>query len=231
LESRLRVLPKHSVTIYLGNFCSQNGNEIMIKAVAFDAFGTLVEITDKRRPFARLAQSLQISSDRSPMTERMDLADMASLCGLSTQTDEWSALAADLKIELASTRPFPEAEEVLQKLRSHNFITAVASNLAKPYAAPIRAQLGHLLDSSCLSFEVGAVKPDPFFYASLCRTLDLQPSEILMVGDTWRCDYLGATAAGLHALHLDRRANAEISQQPVSIKDLRGVLKELQLLQ
>jgi FMN phosphatase YigB (HAD superfamily) len=195
-----------------------------IRAVAFDAFGTLVEIGDKRRPFARLAKEALVDTTRSPMTERMDLLAMSQVCGLDLAPDIFATLVGDLKLELASTRAYPEAKDVLMTLRKQGIRTAVASNLAEPYAAPIQEQLGSLLDVTCYSFELGAVKPDRAFYAALCDLLQLDPQQILMIGDTMRCDYLGATSAGLKALHLDRRGNAPSELSSVTIADLRGVL-------
>lgn len=198
-----------------------------IKAVAFDAFGTLVEILDKRRPYARLAEAAAQPLVPSPMCEPIDLEAMVRLCGLTLDVGEMGALQADLQAELASTRPYPEVQEVLEEIKRLDLRTAVASNLALPYARPIADKLGHLLDVSCLSFEVGFVKPDARFYTALCDRLKLNPWEVLMIGDTWRSDFEGATAAGLHAMHLDRRGGAEKGQLTASIIDLRGVLSYL----
>jgi HAD superfamily hydrolase (TIGR01549 family) len=198
--------------------------QYQIKAVAFDAFGTLVEIHDKRRPYARLAKAAGQPLSRSPMCEPIDLDAMAHLCGLTLDASEMDILHADLQAELASTQPYPEAQEVLEELKRLGLRTAVASNLALPYARPIEDKLGHLLDVSCMSFEVGFVKPDAGFYVALCERLNLLPQEVLMIGDTWRCDYNGATVAGLHAIHLNRRGKAEEHQRHVSASDLCGVL-------
>lgn len=202
--------------------------QYQIKAVAFDAFGTLVEIHDKRRPYARLAKAATRPLARSPMCEAIDLDAMAQLCGLTLGASEMDTLQADLQAELASTQPYPETKEVLEELKRLGLRTAVASNLALPYARPIEDKLGYLLDVSCMSFKVGFVKPDAGFYAELCRRLNLLPCEVLMIGDTWRCDYEGATVAGLHAIHLDRRGKAEEGQHHVSTIDLRGVLSYIE---
>jgi len=202
--------------------------QYLIKAVAFDAFGTLVEIHDKRRPYVRLAKAAAQPLARSPMCEPIDLDAMAHLCGLTLDASKMDILHADLQAELSSTKPYPEAQEVLEELKRLGLRTAVASNLALPYARPIQDELGHLLDISCMSFEVGFVKPDAGFYAELCRRLNLLPQEVLMIGDTWRCDYEGATVAGLHAIHLDRRGKAEEDQRHVSTIDLFGVFSYIE---
>lgn len=200
-----------------------------IRAVAFDAFGTLVEIGDKRRPYKKLLDAANSRPSRSPLLEPIGLEEMASLCGSSLSAEELAELANELSCELASTRLYPEAAGVLKRVKDLKLTTVVASNLALPYAAPIRSLLADLIDVCCFSFDMGVAKPDPTFYAMLCERLQLQPSQVLMVGDTWRCDCAGARAAGLRALHLDRRGNAEEHQRGVSIRDLNGIFDAVSL--
>lgn len=139
----------------------------------------------------------------------MALEEYAQLYDASW-VDAW---ATDLAVELASISPYPETVDVLAAVRTRGLKTAVASNLALPCGQPVATQLGAWLDVMYFSFEMGAVKPDAAFYLGLCRQLDCEPSEILMIGDTWRCDYAGATAAGLRAMHLDRHGNASLEQK------------------
>lgn len=197
-----------------------------IKAVAFDAFGTLIEIQNKKRPFAHIAKAAQFPPQVNPMTHAISLAEYASACGVEAYS--WEEI---LEEELESIRAFPESRSVLLAVRQLGLKTAVASNLALPYAKPLFAQLEDLLDISCLSFEMGVVKPDRLFYQKLCNELECQPHEVLMVGDTWRCDYQGATESGLQALHLDRRAKPEDLQQSMAIPTLDGVLIRLKQIQ
>lgn len=200
-----------------------------IKAVAFDAFGTLVEIGDKRRPYARLAAASVAPLVISPMTEAVSLEELAEMCGIALSPADLLSLKSDLDAELASIVTYPEAISVLEALRDSHLLTAVASNLAQPYAAPVQARLGKLLDASCLSFEVGSLKPSADFYGALIELLGLKPEEILMVGDSWRSDYMGATACGISALHLDRGNIAQEHQRAVSIRNLGEVLAALNI--
>lgn len=209
------------------SYGSQSEAPPPIKAIAFDAFGTLVTIGDKRAPYARLLGMGGTVPARSPMTAPMDLATTAALANIVLAPDVLTGLESDLAAELASVALFPEALRVLDAVRGAGLRVAVASNLASPYADPLKALLGPHVDEWCLSYDVGAVKPDPAFYAGLCDRLGCAPGEVLMVGDTWRCDYAGAALAGLQALHLDRRGNATRNQAPVSIPNLTGVFDHL----
>ena len=72
---------------------------------------------------------------------------------------------------------------------------AVASNLALPYASPLKASWAVWWIFGTSHFNAGAIKPDMAFYAGLTAHLGSEVSELLMVGDTWRDDIVGAVEA------------------------------------
>ncbi|MDR5780860.1 HAD family hydrolase [Caballeronia sp. LZ065] len=194
-----------------------------IKAVVFDAFGTLCEIGDKRRPYARLARAQRDRPGTSAQLMSAPLSLREAAAALDVALDGIDALERDLQAELASIRLYPEVPRVLRALRAHGYALAVASNLALPYAAPLQALLPFTLDAYAWSFEVGHVKPDPRLFDFVCRTLGVRPDEALMIGDTYADDTLGATRSGLAALHLDRG----VSPRAGSIPSLDAVLGHL----
>jgi hypothetical protein len=54
----------------------------MIQAICFDAFGTLVEITDKRRPFRALLQGgVDSITAEEVLTKPLNLRDVAARIG------------------------------------------------------------------------------------------------------------------------------------------------------
>ncbi|UQN28684.1 HAD family hydrolase [Brachybacterium kimchii] len=57
---------------------------------------------------------------------------------------------------------------------------------------------------------IGAAKPDPASYLTVCAAVDLEPTDVLHVGDNPEHDLRGAQDAGLRALHLDRRGEAGV---------------------
>ena len=77
------------------------------------------------------------------------------------------------------------------------------------------------------SIHVGFRKPMPEIYALTLSLLALQPEEVIMVGDSWEADVLGARAAGIRAVHLVREGGAVAG--PDSVRDLRGLLALLDL--
>jgi 2-haloalkanoic acid dehalogenase type II len=179
-----------------------------VKAVAFDCFGTLVQVTRRshvyRELISRMAKHFQPPAKKAVMSNRWSLGEAAHQLGLSLTDSELLAMEARLADELASVECFPETRAVLLELQSRGYRIAVCSNLATPFAAPVEALLGKYFDATVWSFDVGVIKPDPRIFTSLCTALELPPAEILMVGDSLTADFQGARASGLHARHLTR---------------------------
>ena len=188
------------------------------RAVAFDAFGTLVHIGRKRHPFERLIRQARDRAEALPlpMVQRIGLADYAAALGLPRPDDE----LAMLDEELATIVLYPDTLDALRQVREQGVRIAVASNLALPYAAPLKALLGDLVDIWHFSFDAGAIKPDRAFYAGLTAHLGCKASELLMVGDTWRDDIVGAVEAGSRARWVDREGRACHVRRFIAVSEL-----------
>jgi len=188
------------------------------RAVAFDAFGTLVHIGRKRHPFERLIRQARDRAETlpSPMVQPIGLADYAAALGLPHPEAE----LAMLDEELATIVLYPDTLDALRQVRETGVRVAVASNLALPYAAPLKALLSDLVDIWHFSFNVGAIKPEKAFYAGLTSRLECEASELLMVGDTWRDDIVGAVEAGSRARWVDREGRASHARRFIAVREL-----------
>jgi HAD superfamily hydrolase (TIGR01549 family) len=188
------------------------------RAVAFDAFGTLVHIGRKRHPFERLIRQARDRAEAlpSPMVQPIGLADYAAALGLPHPDAE----LAMLEEELATIALYPDTLDALRRVREQGVRIAVASNLALPYAAPLKALLGDLVDVWHFSFDTGVVKPDMAFYAGLTAKIRCEASELLMVGDTWRDDIVGAVEAGSRARWVDREGRASLARRFIAVREL-----------
>ncbi|MEU7904401.1 HAD family hydrolase [Actinoplanes sp. NPDC049118] len=74
--------------------------------------------------------------------------------------------------------------------------------------------------------DLGVAKPDPDAFRRACARWGLAPGEVLSVGDNHALDVLGARAAGLRAVHLDRlgRGPAGEAHRMASLDELGGLL-------
>lgn len=99
-------------------------------------------------------------------------------------------------IDPACWTPYPDTAAVLRGLHRRGVKTAVVSNIAFDLRPAFEA-LGTdgFVDEFVLSFEVGAVKPDPAIFQAALDRLDVPPGRTLMVGDSDEADG-GARALG-----------------------------------
>ena len=182
-----------------------------IRAVVFDVFGTLADITQKRYPFKRLwdlAGRMPVSREEFA---RIVMTTPLNLSGAARQFCPWvegkilRELEDDVAIETASIRLFPESADVLRKLKDRGLKIGICSNLAIPYAESYARLLPIEPDSLSWSFEVGAIKPDPRIYEHACQQLGYFGASVLMIGDRDIEDYVGPKRVGLRAIPLRRQ--------------------------
>lgn len=105
----------------------------------------------------------------------------------------------------ASWRPFPETTTVLRELRRRDLRIGIVSNFAETLVA-VCAEHGLLAFVECAvaSTVVGTQKPDPAIFVEALRRLEVAPAEALHVGDNYVNDVLGARAAGIVGVLVDR---------------------------
>jgi FMN phosphatase YigB (HAD superfamily) len=105
-------------------------------------------------------------------------------------------------------RALPRHAEWLHRVHEQGVKVAVASNLAQCYADPLKALLSDLVDIWRFAFNAGAIKPERALHADLTARLGCEASELLMVGDTWRDDIVGAVEAGSRSRWVNRESCA-----------------------
>ncbi|KFF59156.1 hydrolase [Cryobacterium sp. MLB-32] len=69
-----------------------------------------------------------------------------------------------------------------------------------------RVGLAGRIEHVIASGELGVAKPDPRIFQHACSVFDVTPSAAMYVGDRLRTDAIGAAAAGLAGVWIDRRA-------------------------
>ncbi|TAL82775.1 MAG: HAD family hydrolase [Candidimonas sp.] len=149
-----------------------------VKAIVFDVYGTLLEIQDRRRPYAQLLQWLA-RAGRVPchddaaevMSHILGLAQTAQRFGMALPASVLASLKQDLYAELDSVTLYPDARRALTALHETGIPIAVCSNLAAPYAIPALEVLPFGMDAYVWSFNVGAIKPDPAMYRAVCQSV------------------------------------------------------------
>lgn len=189
----------------------------MIKGVIFDAFGTIVRISQGVHPYRRIIK-LGIEQGRRPhkddltkiMTSHLSLRDAASLFGIEVAQDVMGEIEGSLHAELAGIEAYADGLQAVQMLQDAGIKVAVCSNLALPYGAPVE-RLFPNLDGYGFSFEVGAAKPDRKIYVATADQLSLDLNQCMMIGDSQQRDRDAPTAFGLKGHYLNRDGHGDFA--------------------
>ena len=196
----------------------------MISTVVFDVFGTVLNLKHKLHPFRQLLKEGSVSGRRPTsedvrlvMTNPWTLAEAADHLAIAISPRRLQVIQDDLERELASIRPFVDGLEAIAMLRAEEVRVGICSNLCEPYGEAVLHGLPGL-DGHAFSYQVGAMKPDVEIYQDICGSLGVASGhlfedgfeQIVMVGDSPKCDRDGPSAAGMLGFHLDRRGHGAI---------------------
>ena len=225
-----------------------NNNEKPLKAIFFDAAGTLFHLSGtvgqhyalvggevgltfdahqldrafysawERMPRRAAIDGPRENDDKGWWRELVDLVLAQAAPSLNEfDRDNLFEVAYEHFAEPGVWELYSEVPDVLKQLQPR-FQLAVVSN----FDGRLRFILDHLGISKFfthifISSEIGADKPDPEIYRRALKLIDLNPNEVLHVGDDPERDWKAASAAGLPVLRLDRPKN--------SLRDLVTMLK------
>jgi len=96
------------------------------------------------------------------------------------------------------------SRSLLSRLRGRVRIGVVSNFYGNLEVLLAEAGLSAALDTVVESARVGVEKPDPAIYRLAAERLELQPREVVMVGDNFERDVRASRRAGMHAIWLRR---------------------------
>jgi len=100
-----------------------------------------------------------------------------------------------------ATKLFPQIEELLHHISTHNLKWGIVTNKPAWLTEPLLKQLGLFSKAGCVVSGDSVTKskphPDPLLYA--CKLLNCQPHECVYIGDAHR-DIAAGISAGMHTL-------------------------------
>ena len=207
----------------------------MIKAIFFDAVGTLFYLTQTVGDhYALVGSEIGLTLDASQLDRAFyvawkqmprraaiegprpnddkgwwrELVDQVAPSLSEFDRDNFFEIAYEHFAEAGVWELYAEVVDVLEKLQPR-FQLAVISN----FDGRLRFILGHLGISKYfahvfISSELGADKPDPEIFRRAVKLIDLKPNQVLHVGDDSERDWKAAAAAGLSVFKLDRQRNS-----------------------
>jgi putative hydrolase of the HAD superfamily len=218
------------------------GQLINIRAVTFDVGGTLIEPWPSvGHVYAEIAERRGVGR-LSPeiLNERFKTA-WRGQSNFTYTREAWSAIVDETFRDLVSQSPrdtlfpalydrfakadawriFDDVEPTLSALARLHIRLGIISNWDERLS-PLLAVLGLAkhFEAIVVSCEAGATKPSPVIFQRASASFELSPEEILHVGDSAELDVVGAQAAGMQALEINRRAAKPTVRQITSLTDL-----------
>lgn len=210
----------------------------MVSAVLFDYSGTLFRLEEDDSWFAGMAvderavdghvqaelmrrltaptgRSVSMTDEQYRAWANRDLAPhlhreaYLHVLRESGLADHHAQALYDRVIDPASWTAYPDTARVFKNLRAQGIRTAVVSNIAfdvRPAFTAIGA--AEHVDEFVLSFEVGAIKPDPAIFTAALDRLGVAAQDALMVGDSEEADG-GARTVGCQFALVDPLPTAE----------------------
>lgn len=124
-------------------------------------------------------------------------------------------------------RAYPDVEPAFRRLRASGVKVGIISNWDGRLEHLLEGLgLAPLLDTVVCSAAVGLHKPDPRIFELACARLEAAPRACAHVGDHFYSDLLGARAAGMHAVIIDRKGVGQMGSVPVirTLDELEGAL-------
>jgi len=129
-----------------------------------------------------------------------------------------------LKNMTTKTQLIPHAQEVLEELRTQGYVMTIVSNGFRDvqYDKLRTSGLISYFDTIVLSEEVGFMKPDARFFQYALDKNTVTAQKVLLIGDNYEADILGARQFGIDALYFDRNSE-RFTQQTQVIVNLKEI--------
>ncbi|KXX66929.1 HAD family hydrolase [Flammeovirga sp. SJP92] len=199
-----------------------------IKTIVFDLYNTLIEIKKSNHFFLKLFKSSQDgfgldASSYLQLVMKNDLNKLRTLLPLEF-SNLYDERLNDLTNELESVIIYTEVIDVLRDLKQ-NFRIFLISNLASPYKEPVfNNNLDHYFEKMIFSCDYGYLKPNDKIFKEIEKITNNEPSEILMIGDSFKSDIIGARNMKWNYLKINRTTPISKGYE---IQDLREIKKHI----
>jgi HAD superfamily hydrolase (TIGR01549 family) len=133
---------------------------------------------------------------------------------------------------LAARRPIAGAVELLSHLKPHVGIGVITNNVRNEQVEKLQfCGLDGLVDVLVTSEDVGVAKPDPAIFHAALEQLACRAEQVVMVGDSWENDIVGASQVGIRSIWLNRYAephrDATLAHQIFELAPLEEIARLL----
>jgi len=211
-----------------------------VKAVLFDFWGTLVE-NGTYSPTKGTLSILRTNLDYTDFIVKFE--EVLFTKSFESQEEAFKAVCDafgvnPLPIVISKliglwnknklfAKPYPETAEVLQKLKDKGVKLAIVSNTHQDAVEEVleKHDLAKYFDSVVLSYKHGKLKQHGDLYAVALEELGVSKEEALVIGDSIQTDMVGAKAAGIPGLLIDRKGRREYPEKIAALAEIETKLE------
>ena len=220
----------------------------MIKAIIFDAFGTLFQVTSggsARTIMKNIADCGTVVDENAFLEEWKDYykKHTAGACTFMTERDIFisriqmfydrygvsrnAADDADALLAGAYEREaYPETKAVLTALKE-KYLLFIGSNTDNDVLVNVMRKNNITVDQVYTSENLKCYKPNPHFFMYILRDNGLSSQEVWFVGDSVTDDVLGPKSVGMKTVLVDRSGAGGDYGQDKAVLDLKELITGL----
>jgi putative hydrolase of the HAD superfamily len=139
-------------------------------------------------------------------------------------------------------KPYRDVKKFFEKIENYNMKIVLMSNglAVKQYEKILRMKIGIFMDYIFISEEISFNKPDLEFFKIILEKINVEPNEVLYVGDRLDHDIFPANKIGIHSvlIHRGGKYDPNIKENRIkrtikpefeihSLSELINIIKEL----
>ena len=213
----------------------------MARAIIFDFWGTLVENGIHPSPVNQVKYLLRLRMPFREFVVRFEEAMMTK--PYNDLNEAFTAVCQEFKVNPHSYmleklvgmwnknellgKPFFEVIEILQYLKDSGYKIGLISNTNPTIQRVLdKYDLAKYFDVIILSYEEGILKTNTEFYDRIIDRLQVSKEDAIVIGDSIQTDVLGARAAGINSILLDRMNKRQFQPKMRNLRDLKQLIEE-----
>ena len=209
-----------------------------MNVILFDFWGTLIE-NGVWSPTKQVQHTLRINLPFSEFIVRMERAMMTS--PFSTLSEAFEQICTSFEIPPTQrdidylvgmwnkswmlAKPYEEVFETLENLKkTHKLVLMSNTDNFSVNRVLEKYKMAPLFDAMFLSYEVGMIKTDPEFINHVLKTLQVEPKDCLLIGDSMQSDIEPAQRVGIKAILIDRKNKREVEEKITNLRQIKEYL-------
>ena len=121
---------------------------------------------------------------------------------------------------------YPEVIPLLEELKK-NFILIVITAMPREFLIPKMKKLEKYFKFSFSALSDFKELKNSEIYSKISKALEVQPEQILHIGDHWKFDYLAAQKAGMNVIYLDRSNTKKGKFIINSLREVKKIIEDI----